>query len=230
VGNLPAVERWSYTKDDFFGFPMREQDRALPSVFQEEEALLVVRLLLAQEQAEEALQELASWTEKAQAQGRMRTLLEILILEALAHFAARSIPAARSTLLQALRLAQPENYQRLFLDEGRPMQDLLKSTLKEIQEPELALYVRRLLEAFEREQRPAASSLASDSSALLEPLASQEQRVLRLLAGGASNQQIAAQLVIELSTVKKHMTNLLAKLGATNRTKAVVRAREYDLL
>ncbi|HEX6480910.1 MAG TPA: LuxR C-terminal-related transcriptional regulator [Ktedonobacteraceae bacterium] len=230
VGNLPGVERWSRSKDDFFGFSMRERDRVLPSVFQEEEALLVVRLLLAQEKAEEALQELAPWKEQAQTQGRVQTLLEILILEALAHFAARSLPPARSTLLQALRLAQPENYQRLFLDEGRPMQALLKSTLKEIQEPELALYVRRLLEAFEREQGPAASSPVSDSSALLEPLTSQEQRVLDLLAEGASNQQIATQLVIELSTVKKHMTNLLAKLGATNRTQAVVRAREYDLL
>jgi LuxR family maltose regulon positive regulatory protein len=230
VGNLPAVESWSRSKDHFFGFPMREQDRTLPSVFQEEEALLVVRLLLAQEKAKEALQELASWKEQAQDQGRMRTLLEILILEALAHFTARSLPPARSTLLQALRLAQPENFQRLFLDEAQPMQALLKSTLKEIQEPELALYVRRLLEAFEQEQGPAASSLVSDSSALLEPLTSQEQRVLRLLAEGASNQQIAAQLVIELSTVKKHMTNLLAKLGATNRTQALVRAREYDLL
>jgi LuxR family maltose regulon positive regulatory protein len=230
VGNLPAVERWSRSKDDFFGFPMREQDRALPSVFQEEEALLVVRLLLAQEKAEEALQELAPWKEQAQAQGRILMLLEILILEALAHFAARSLPLARSILLQALRLAQPENFQRLFLDEGQPMQALLKSSLKEIQEPELALYVRHLLKALEREQGLIASSAVSDTYALLEPLTSQEQRVLRLLAEGASNQQIATQLVIELSTVKKHMTNILAKLGATNRTQAVVRAREYDLL
>jgi LuxR family maltose regulon positive regulatory protein len=160
----------------------------------------------------------------------MQRLLEILILEALAHVAARSLPAARSSLLQALRLAQPEHFQRLFLDEGQPMHALLNSTLKEIQEPELALYVRRLLEAFEREQGPATTSPVSDASALLEPLTSQEQRVLRLLAEGASNQQIASQLVIELSTVKKHMTNLLSKLGATNRTQAVVRAREYDLL
>lgn len=230
VGNLSAVERWSRSKDQFFGFPLREQDRALPAMFQEEEALLVVRLLLAQEKAEEALQELASWKEQAQAQERMHSLLEILNLEALAHFAARSLPPARSSLLQALRLAQPENLQRLFLDEGQPMQALLKSTLKEIQEPALALYVRRLLEAFEREQGPATASVVSDSSALLEPLTSQEQRVLRLLAEGASNQQIASQLVIELSTEKKHMTNLLAKLGATNRTQAVVRAQEYDLL
>ena len=228
--NLPAVERWSRSKDHFFGVPGREQDTPLPYVIQEEEALLQVRLLLVQEKAEEALQELAPWQEQAQAQGRMHAVLEILLLEALAHFAVRSFSQARSTLQQALRLAQPENSQRLFLDEGQPMQALLKSTLKEIQEPEQAAYVRRLLEAFEQEQGSVASSVAPDSSALLEPLTPQEQRILRLLAEGASNQQIATQLVISLTTVKKHMTNVLSKLGATNRTQALVRAREYGLL
>lgn len=97
-----------------FGLPVRESERELPSVFQEEEALLVVRLHLAQQKAEEALQELASWKEQAQAQGRLHAVLEMLILQALAHFAARSLPPARSTLLQALKLAQPENCQRLF--------------------------------------------------------------------------------------------------------------------
>jgi LuxR family maltose regulon positive regulatory protein len=61
-------------------------------------------------------------------------------------------------------------------------------------------------------------------------LTPQEQRVLRLLAEGASNQQIATRLVISLVTVKKHVTNLLLKLAAANRTQAVVRAREYGLL
>jgi LuxR family maltose regulon positive regulatory protein len=230
VGNLSAVERWVRTKDHFFGFPLREQDRALPSVFQEEEALLVVRLLLAQEKAEEALQELVLWKEKAQAQGRMHIVLEMLILEALAHFAVHSRPQARSVLIQALRLALPENCQRVFLDEGQPMQALLKNTLKEIQESELAAYGRRLLHAFEREQVPGAPSSASTSSALLNPLTPQEYRVLQLLAEGASNQQIATELVVQLGTVKKHVTNLLGKLGATNRTQALVRAREYGLL
>ncbi|HZR43594.1 MAG TPA: hypothetical protein VFB12_25995, partial [Ktedonobacteraceae bacterium] len=180
MGNLSAVEHWSRTKDDFFGFPLRERDRNLPYVFQEKEALLMVQLLLAQEKAEEALRALAPWKEKAQAQGRMHALLGILILEALARFAARSLPQARSTLQQALRLAQPENFQRLFLDEGQPMQAMLKSTLKEIQEPELAAYGRRLLQAFEREQMPGAPSSASASSALLDPLTPQENRILQL--------------------------------------------------
>jgi LuxR family maltose regulon positive regulatory protein len=53
---------------------------------------------------------------------------------------------------------------------------------------------------------------------------------LRLLAGGASNREIATQLVISLATAKKHMANILSKLGAANRTQALVRAREYGLL
>ncbi|MBV9227773.1 MAG: transcriptional regulator [Chloroflexi bacterium] len=228
--NLPAVERWSRFKEHFFGFPIHERDMTLPYVMQEEEALLLVRLLLAQEKGEEALQELVHWKEVAQTQGRMHTVLEILILESLAHFVARAIPQARSALRQALRQAQPENYQRLFLDEGQPMQVLLKGVLREVQEPELATYVRRLLNTFEQEQGPVSSSSASDSSGLLEPLTPQEQRVLHLLAEGASNQQIANQLVISLVTVKKHVTNLLSKLGATNRTQAIVLAREYGLL
>jgi LuxR family maltose regulon positive regulatory protein len=231
MGNLSGVESWSHAKDHFFGLPLREQDMTLPHVIQEEEALLVVRLLLAQEKAEEALQELASWKEQAQTQGRGRPLLEMLILEALAHFAGSELPQARSTLLQALRLAQPENYQRLFLDEGQPMQALLQSTLQEIQEPKLAAYARRLLKSVEQAQAQVpAPRVQEGPAALLEPLTPQEQRVLRLLAEGASNQQIADQLVISLATARKHVSNILGKLGATNRTQAIARAREYALL
>jgi LuxR family maltose regulon positive regulatory protein len=162
----------------------------------------------------------------------MHAVLEMLILQALAHFVGRAIPQAQSTLIEALRLAQPENYQRLFLDEGQPMQALLKSVRVEIQEKYLADYVSGLLHAFEQEKEQARASFVKrpDSAALLEPLTSQEQRVLHLLAEGASNQQIATQLVIQLVTVKKHVTNLLGKLGAANRTQAIVRAREYGLL
>ena len=79
------------------------------------------------------------------------------------------------------------------------MQALLKSTFPQIQEPELALFVRHLLEAFACEQ---ASAPEPAPSPLLEPLTPQEQRILHLLAQGASNQQIANQLVISLGTVK----------------------------
>ncbi len=227
MGDLAAVERWHRTKEQRTAFLVREHERELPLLQQQEEALLLVRLYIAQKRAGEALAELAPWKERAQEQGRMRALLEILILEAHAHFADAELSQARRSLLQALQLAQPQRFQRLFLDEGQPMQALLKSTFPQIQEPELALFARHLLEAFEQEQ---VSSPECVPSPLFEPLTPQEQRILRLLAQGASNQQIANELVISLGTVKKHMTNLLGKLEATNRTQALVRAREYGLL
>jgi LuxR family transcriptional regulator, maltose regulon positive regulatory protein len=108
-------------------------------------------------------------------------------------------------------------------------------------------YVLRLLAAFEQEEQkkknalhhslaktPHASSVrgrvASASPALVEPLTEREQEVLRLLAAGASNQQIASALVIQVSTVKKHVSSLLSKLGVESRTQAVAQARTLSLL
>ena len=239
VGDLSAVERWSRMRADSFEPLAGGPEWELPYVQQEEEALLAIRLTLAQGQAQAALQQLAPWKAQAEAQGRAHAMLEMLILEAVAHWADRALPQAQSALLHALRLAHPERYQRLFLDEGQPMAALLKSALSAIEEHDLAVYARGLLEACEQERLSAPAAPAAPAmrvvspprpSPLIEPLTSQEQRVLQLVAEGLSNQQIATQLVISLATAKKHVSNLLSKLGAANRTQALVRAREYDLL
>ena len=65
---------------------------------------------------------------------------------------------------------------------------------------------------------------------IVEPLTSRELEVLQMLAAGMSNQRIAGQLVVTLDTVKKHVTHLLDKLGAANRTEAVARARQLCLI
>ncbi len=233
VGDLVAVEHWSHTRADGFEPSAYGPEQDLPYMKQEEEALLVARLALAQGRAQAAHQQLAPWKAQAQAQGRAHAVLEMLILEAVAHWADRAIPQAHATLLQALSLAHPQRYVRLFLDEGPAMTALLKSALKAIEEHHLAVYARSLLEAFEQERVRAAATLAVSpprQSSLMEPLTSQEQRVLQLVAEGLSNQQIATQLVISLATAKKHVSNLLGKLGAANRTQVLVRAREFDLL
>ena len=64
----------------------------------------------------------------------------------------------------------------------------------------------------------------------MEPLTRREQEILRLLIAGASNQEIAAELVITVATVKKHVSNLLGKLGVASRTQAIARARDWSLL
>jgi LuxR family maltose regulon positive regulatory protein len=106
-------------------------------------------------------------------------------------------------------------------------------------------YISKLLAVFEQERQGAGTSLAAPTPEPALPSAQQasavfsapgasltrrEQEVLRLLATGASNQEIAQTLVIELPTVKKHVSNLLGKLGASSRTQAISRARALSLL
>ncbi len=109
--------------------------------------------------------------------------------------------------------------------------------------PALVSYAQTLLEAFERKQCgdptektiPLVSTtrvhpLSQDASLPIEPLTQREQEVLLLLADGASNQDIANQLVVSLATAKKHVASILSKLGAENRTQAIARARSHFLL
>ncbi|HEX9069725.1 MAG TPA: LuxR C-terminal-related transcriptional regulator [Ktedonobacterales bacterium] len=230
MGDLSAVEQWSRARANDFEVSAHGPAQDPRYIKQEEEALLVARLALAQGQAQTVLQQLAPWKAQAEAQGRAHAVLEMLILEAEAHGASRAIPQAQSTLWQALRLAHPERYQRLFLDEGPTMAALLKSALNAIPEHDLAVYARHLLDTLEREGASMPGSQPPAPLPLAEPLTPQERRVLRLVAEGLSNQQIAMQLVISVATAKKHVSNLLGKLGAANRTQVLVRAREYDLL
>jgi LuxR family maltose regulon positive regulatory protein len=148
-------------------------------------------------------------------------------------------------------LTEPEGYLRVYLDEGEPMRQALEALLPpHSHQHELAssttAYISQLLAAFEQEQQGASISLVATSTLAPAPspaqqasvipsapgasLTQREQEVLRLLATGASNQDIARTLVIELPTVKKHVSNLLGKLRASSRTQAISRARALSLL
>ena len=91
-------------------------------------------------------------------------------------------------------------------------------------------YARRLLSAFETPARLAPTPLQAVPAALVEPLTRREVEILRLIAAGMRNQEIAEQLFISLSTVKRHVANAYGKLGASHRTEAVARANALDLL
>ncbi|GHO88518.1 LuxR C-terminal-related transcriptional regulator [Dictyobacter formicarum] len=147
-------------------------------------------------------------------------------------------------------LTEPEGYLRVYLDEGEPMRQALEALLtSHSQQHELAPSTRasisKLLVVFEQERQGAGTSLAAPTpkpalsseqqasavfSAPGASLTRREQEVLRLLATGASNQEIAQTLVIELPTVKKHVSNLLGKLRASSRTQAISRAHALSLL
>jgi LuxR family maltose regulon positive regulatory protein len=224
VADLAAVQRWSTT--------ITQLGEDFRIVQQEREALIIARLLIAQGEAEAALRLLDHWQADAQAWRRGRSELEILVLTALAHFTHNHLPQARQTLREALTLAQAEGYQRLFLDEGETLVTLLRAVLLDVREEPLITYVRNLLLAFAHRQaeQDTASSSPGAPALLIEPLSPQEQRVLRLLAAGRSNPEIAGTLIVSVNTVKTQVQSIYRKLNVNSRKEAREVARQLNLL
>lgn len=157
----------------------------------------------------------------AESEGRTGVEIEARALRAIADRQGGDVPSALAQLERALRLAEPEGYVRLFADLGLPMARLLQEARSRGVMPD---YVATLLAA----SGPAAA--AANASGLPEPLSPREQEVLRLLAAGLTNREIAGALSISPETVKKHTAAILGKLGASNRTEAAAMARELDVL
>ncbi len=163
--------------------------------------------------------------------GRTGTVIEIHILQALALQAQGDMPAALAILEQALTLAEPEGYIRVFADEGQPMARLLSAAAGRTKLPG---YIATLLAAFGQQNElpkavaPPISSAAA--SPLIDPLSQRELEVLQLIAHGLSNQAISARLVVALTTVKGHNQRIFDKLQVRSRTEAIARARELGLL
>jgi len=160
--------------------------------------------------------------------GRMGSVIEILVLQALAHEAQDNIPPALAPLERALTLAEPEGYVRIFVDEGRPMAQLLSEAATH---GIMLGYLGKLLAAFEAEkQKSEEGSHRFPTESVVEPLSQRELEVLRLIAQGLSNREISQRLFLALSTVKGHNRIIFSKLMVQRRTEAVARARELGLL
>ena len=229
-GDLAAAARWAQQRglgpDGEPGYP------------REPEYLVLARVLLAQDRPGAALALLERLHAAAVSQDRAGSVIEIQALQALALAAAGEETAAVDALAGALTLACPQGYVRVFADEGPPMAALL-GALVAAQRAEHAAArgvplgcLARVLRAFG--EKPAAPGAGRGAAAavpgLVEQLTARELEVLALLAAGAPNPRIAEQLVVTLDTVKKHVSHLLGKLGAANRTEAVTRARQLGLI
>lgn len=213
----------------------------------EPEYFMLARVYLAQQKYTEALYVVALLLRRAQDDQRERDVVFLLALRVIALYSLGEMPLARQTAARLLHLSEPEGYLRVFLDAGEPMQQVLKTFLSAPHDQELPAlptpmisvpYVAQLVATLTQESGKPMQTYAlalpvlpgTAVTPVFEPLTSRELEVLHLLAAGASNQEIARQLVISLGTVKKHVSNLLGKLGADNRTQALALARERSLL
>ena len=195
---------------------------------------MLSRVLLADGRPGPALDLLDRLHAAALAGNRAGSVIETGALRALALAATGDPSAATAALTGALALAGPGGWVRVFADEGPPMAALL-ARLVAAQRAERSPardvplgFLARLLQA--GGPVPSMAPPTAAAPTLARPLTTREQEVLTLLAAGATNLRIARDLVVTLDTAKKHVSHLLTKLGAANRTEAVSRARQLGLL
>jgi LuxR family transcriptional regulator, maltose regulon positive regulatory protein len=228
-GDIAGAARWAEEGD------LRIDDE--PVYQKEREHLVLARVLLTQDQPATALALLDRLHAAAAAQDRVGSLIEIGALRALALAAAGEENAAVDALAEALTLACPQGYVRVFADEGAPMAALLARLIAAqrsggaVAEVPLGCLARlhHALRAPDIVPDAGRGSVTAVPG-LVDPLTGRELEVLQMLAAGRSNRAIASQLVVSLDTVKKHVSHILGKLGAANRTEAVARARELSLI
>ena len=199
------------------------------SFLREFDHITLARVLIAQyqnEQKDEIFHDISNLLDRllkaAEAGGRIGSVIEIRILQALLYEAQGNIPCAIKSLDYALQLAGPEGYIRIFVDEGAPMARLLAEANARGVKPE---YAGKLLDAFGETERKILTH-----QSLIEPLSEREREILSLIANGLKNKEIAEQMVISLNTVLYHTKNIYNKLGVNKRTQAILKAQELNLL
>jgi LuxR family maltose regulon positive regulatory protein len=200
------------------------------------EYLTLARVLMAEGAPRQAVELLERLRLAAEAQDRSGSVIEIAIVQALAQQAEGNTSAAYATLDRALTLAEPEGYVRIFVNEGEEMRLLILDfgLWIEKQGPHesspIIEYTHKLLAAFKQPAAVPQSEIGNPKSKMVGPLSPRELEVLRLIAQGLSNQEIADRLFLALSTVKGYTRTIFDKLQVQRRTEAVVRARELGLL
>jgi LuxR family maltose regulon positive regulatory protein len=222
-GNLKAAADWS-------GKCGIDPDQ--PVEFnQEPVAISQVRVWIALQKFAEARQLIEKLIKSNESRLAWGQVIQLLVYDALAANAQGEMEVAKKSIGRALKLAAPENYQRIFLDEGQPMYTILRATaagLSDVLDERTKLYIAQLLLAFQTDL-PRSAQDQFDSSKLVEPLSEREMEVFKLLENGLSNQEIAEQLFISMNTVKAHLKSIYSKLEVSNRVQAIAKGREIGI-
>jgi LuxR family maltose regulon positive regulatory protein len=220
-GRLAEARRWAAAAHVALDEPV--------TYIREYELLTLARLVVAeartganQTRLEQVLPLLDRLLAAARAGKRNRSVLEILIVQALARSVADDRKGALDSMDGALELAEPEGDVRAFLDEGPAITPLLRAAARRSAAPASASTA--LNAAAPELDRPGAAI------ALIEPLSERELEVLRLLRSELSGPEMASELVVSINTLRTHTKNVYAKLGVTSRLAALRRAKELGLL
>ena len=235
LGDVPSAARWAdrATPEAPPGSPLLELVRRSMDT-------TIARVRLAQGRLDEARELLARTRVAQEASGALADLISIGVLEAACADAKGHRAEARRALGQAVGLAAPGDYVRRFVDDGRSIAHLLplvRAAAPGFVDSLIAAFTAFTAFAAESTEAgaprlhvPGASVWQDADGRLLETLTARELDVLRLMAQGASNAEIAAGLTVSLGTAKWHVGHVLAKLGATSRTQALLRAQQVGLV
>ena len=197
--------------------------------------LSLARVHLAQGDPAAALALLEPLRQQAEAKGWQDARLQVMVLQAVARQVQGEKDQAMQLLGDALALAEPGGFIRIFVDEGPPMAALLSEAANRGFAPN---YVRQVRAAFgpAEGRTPVTQDFARRASAdaaqatACEPLSERELEVLRLLGSELNGPEIARRLMVSLNTIRTHTQNVYSKLGVNDRRAAVRRAAELDLL
>jgi LuxR family maltose regulon positive regulatory protein len=217
-GDLAAALRWAETA----GLTPKDE----PHYLRMDQHLSYGRVLLSQGRLSDARRLLARLERFSRERGLVRWLITVLALQGLVAARSGNAEVARDRIVHALELAAPEEYYRAFLEEGHGVLPLLHEARRVA-----PLFVDQLLD-YAGISAPAREITSEPQvvQPLVEPLSQRELEVLRLIAAGLSNREIAQELVIAVGTVKRHINNIYGKLGVHRRTEAVARARDLGML
>lgn len=197
-----------------------------PNPSREEEYLVLVKGLLAQGHVQEAIPILEKLERSARNGGRQARLIPIYILWARASNRLGSRAEALDYLEKAIRLAEPGQYLRPFLDSGGETGGETANLLHKLRSVTPKFVEGILCVLLPNQDR----SKDRGDSKLIEGLSERETEILRLVAQGLSNGEIAGKLFITPGTTKWHLNNIFSKLGVNSRIKAVSLAQVLKLL
>lgn len=225
-GNIAGAQGWAREQN------LSAQDSL--SYLREFEYITLARILIAhyrntgeERSILDAMEILKRLLDAAEDGGRVGSVIEILVLQALAFEVQGKIDTALAPLERALKLAEPEGYVRIYVDEGEPIKHLLSEAVTREMMPD---YAGKLLDAFKAKGNDGKVTSIKTFQPLVEPLSERELEILQLISQGLSNRQISERLYLAIPTVKGHNRNIFGKLQVKRRTEAVARARELKLL